>query len=149
MTHKTSHSALILVPEALSDASDLPEILWYFSHFSDEKRIFLAQNPHFYENLPISQVGYMGEFNRQPIEIYKGTIDVLTNNERRVFFECGQQPRIFDNIWDVNGILIFKSLCVIFLFSPKLTSFQTLRESWKAKRSSDNTSQISPSSSLV
>ena len=55
-------SQLILWPECLSRFSDLPEILWYFSHYEskDKRRLSLAHNPNFYYTLPTSSAGYMG-----------------------------------------------------------------------------------------
>lgn len=108
-------SQLILWPEYLSHSSDLPEILWYFSHYGpkDERRLALAQNPNFYNTLPTSSAGYMGigpiEF---PNDLSCPAFDVLTNDCGRVFLERNPQPRIFDNLWDINGIIIFKGSCL-------------------------------------
>lgn len=77
-------SQLMLGPVALSDTSDVPEILWYFSHYLDDRRLSLAQNPQFYTALPNSSARYAKEFRREPPEIYQGTIDVLTNSTRGV-----------------------------------------------------------------
>lgn len=107
----------------VGDASEAPEILWYFSQFSNEERLYLAQNPQFYPVLPHHPAKYNGIFNMQPTEIYQDTVDVLTNNDRRVFLESNPQPAIFDNVWVINGILIFKSSCFVFLFFPRLKSF--------------------------
>ena len=128
----------MLWSEGLSHSSDLPEILWYFSHYTDKSRLVLAQNPNFYA-LPSSPSGYVGI---QPIDINQSmndvfadndpcrlaVFDVLTNNRPRVsdvptnrprvFLEHNPQPRIFDNIWIINGILILKGSRVLFLFSP-------------------------------
>ena len=128
----------MLGPEALCDSSDLPEILWYFSHFPNESRLVLAQNPHFYVDLPTSPAKYVRRFSRQPIEIYHGMIDVLINNHHRVFLECSPEPRIFDGVWAINGILIFKGLCAVFLFSHRLIAFQMSPERSRAKPSSDD-----------
>jgi len=110
----------IIVKQKLSNRSGLlvlTEILWNFSHFPEEKRLRLAQNPHFYRDLPDSPTAYKGTFSRQPTDIYEGTIYVLTNNlvpesgdSRRVFFEVGGQKRAFDNVWDTNNTLIFKDV---------------------------------------
>lgn len=128
-------SQLMHAPEALSDSSDLPEILWYFSHLPNESRLVLAQNPHFYADLPTSPAKYVRRFSSQPTEIYhQGMIDVLTNDVRRVFLECHPEPRVFDNVWTINGILIFKGSCVVFLFSPGLAFKSRLfRRFWKAR----------------
>jgi len=110
----------IIVKQKLSNssgASVLAEILWNFSHFEGEKCLRLAQNPHFYRDLPDSPTAYGGTFSRQPTDIYEGTIYVLTNNlvpesgdSRRVFFEFGEEKRAFDNFWDTNDTLIFKDV---------------------------------------
>lgn len=135
----------MLGPVALSDSSDLPEILWYFSHFPDEKRLSLAQNPQFYGILPTSPAAYVGGFSSSPTEFYQGTINVLTNSSRRIFLECDPYPRIFDNVWAINGILIFRGLCVVFPFSHSLTFYQTLSEGSRAKPSLVNLFKTSPS----
>jgi len=110
----------IIVRQKLSESSGpsiLPEILWNFSHFEDEERLRLTQNPHFYVGLPTSPSEYGGLFSRRPTEIYEGRIYVLTNNlipklgdSRRVFFEFGEEKRAFDNFWDTNNTLIFKDV---------------------------------------
>jgi hypothetical protein len=86
----------------------VPEILWNFSHFEGEKRLTLAQNPHFYEDLPTSPGAYGGRFSSRPTERYEGTIYVLTNNSGRVFLEFGSRPRAFDNTWTTNDTLVFR-----------------------------------------
>jgi hypothetical protein len=139
----------MLGPEALSDSSDLPEVLWYFSHFLNDSRLVLAQNPHFYTDLPTSPAKYVRRFSSHPTVIFQGVVDVLTSNVRRVFFECTSEPRIFDNVWAINGILIFKGSCVGIFFSPRLISLQTLPEGSRAKPSSDDLFQTFPSSGLA
>jgi len=89
----------------------VPEILWNFSHFEGEKRLTLAQNPHFYEDLPTSPGAYGGRFSSRPTERYEGTIYVLTNNSGRVFLEFGSRPRAFDNTWTTNDALVFRDVC--------------------------------------
>ena len=128
----------MLWPEGLSHLSDLPEVLWYFSHYQDERRLVLAQNPNFY-TLPPPPVGYIGI---QPIDINQSMNDVLADNvlvldvltnklpgesdvRPRLFLELNPQPRIFDNLWIINDILILKGLCLLFLFLLGLTSSQT------------------------
>jgi hypothetical protein len=111
------HPSLIPVLEALISTSGLPNILWYFSHFEDERRLTLAQNPHFYEGPPTFPTTYGPACRTRPTEGYQGTIYyVLTNNERRVFLELGQNQRTFDNVWRTNNTLIFKGSCAAFLF---------------------------------
>jgi hypothetical protein len=109
------------VSEALIGTSKLPDILWIFSHFApkpkkpkdprDKKYLTLAQNPHFYDGLPIFPTAFVDTFKTQPTEHYQGTIYVLTNNERRVFLDLGKKRRTFDNVWKTNDTLIFKGSC--------------------------------------
>ena len=100
-----------------SEVPDLvPDILWNFSHFDGEKRLTLAQNPHFYKNLPTNPTTYWAEFKIRPTDDYRDTVFVLTNNERRVFLEVGEKLRTFDNVWKTSDALILKGLCPVFLF---------------------------------
>lgn len=105
--------------EALSSTSDLSDILWNFSHFEDDRRLTLAQNPQFYGGTTFPTI-YMPAFIAQPVEEYQNLnmIYVLTNSERRVFLDLGQNRRIFDNVWKMNNTLIFKGSCPAFLFLP-------------------------------
>jgi hypothetical protein len=136
--------------EALICTSGLPDILWYFSLFEDERRLTLAQNPHFYEGPPTFPTTYGPAYRTQPTEEYQDTVYVLTNNERRVFLELGQNRRTFDNVWRTNDALIFKGSCAAFLFLPRLTIFsQTSLENSRAKPSSDNLSLPFLSSGLA
>jgi hypothetical protein len=106
------------VSEALIGTSELPDILWIFSHFTpkpkkpkdprDKRYLTLAQNPHFYDDLPIFPTSFVDTFKTRPTEEYQGAIHVLTNNERRVFLDLGKKRRTFDNVWKANNILIFK-----------------------------------------
>lgn len=110
-------SSLIHVSEWLDSALGLPFILWYFSSRKLEKRLTLAQNPQFYEGLPEIPTTYGPAFEIWPTENYQDTIYVLTNNERRVVLEFGQNWRTFDNIWRINdNTLILKG-------SPRLHFF--------------------------
>lgn len=115
----TWYLSLIPLSEALvstSEVSDLvPDILWNFSHFDGEKRLTLAQNPHFYKNLPTNPTTDWAEFEIWPTDDYQDTIFVLTNDDRRVFLEVGKL-RTFDNVWKTSGALILKGLCPAFLF---------------------------------
>jgi len=89
--------------------SVLPEILLNFSRFKGKRRLTLAQNPHFYGDLPTSDslTRYVAGFNSQPTDCYTGTIYVVTNNSRRVFLEFGETRRAFDNVSVANNTLIF------------------------------------------
>lgn len=119
------HLSLISVSEPLIGTSRSPDILWIFSHYApkkpkdtrDKRYLTLAQNPHFYDGLPLSPTAFV---ETQPTERYQGTLCVLTNNERRVFLELGKKRRTFDNAWKTNAgnTLIFKGSCPAIIFSP-------------------------------
>ncbi|KAI0285696.1 hypothetical protein BC826DRAFT_1178943 [Russula brevipes] len=106
-----------IVRQVLTDGSKLQEILWNFSRFPGERRVMLAQNPHFYIGLDKLADARCDGFATDPIECYLGVnthprLYVLTNMLGRVFLELGEdQRRAFDNIWKTNKILIFKDVC--------------------------------------
>jgi hypothetical protein len=108
--------------EALICHLGLPIILWYFSHLKGKKRLTLSQNPHFYEGLPESPTEYEPHFYTRPTNCQesKGTIYILTNNERRVILELEQKRRTFDNVWRMKNTntLLFKGSSPAFLFLP-------------------------------
>ena len=123
---------LISVSEVLVDTSELPDILWIFSHFApkkpndprDKRYLTLVQNPHCYDDSPIFPTTSVDMFKVHPTNHYQGTIYVLTNDERRVYLDLGKERRIFDNIWKMNDdTLIFKGECPATIFFPQLTSF--------------------------
>lgn len=125
--------------EVLTNGSNLQEILWNFSRYpvNSKNRISLAENPHFYHlhHLPItSPSAYQDKFTTDPMSDYQDASDiyVLTNKPGRVYLEFGKNSRAFDNVWRANGIFIFKSWCLVFLFFsyPLLISFRHL---WKAR----------------
>ena len=117
----TSCSHLTPVPEALrsgADITDLPEILWNFSHFKDKGRLTLAQTPHFYGDLPRSPEAYKGTFKRNCIENrLPDKIFVPTNKSRRVYFNFTGNWRVFD-VWKAKSTLIFKGLSLSLLIFP-------------------------------
>jgi len=105
---------LIRLPEVLNNDSKLQEILWNFSRFDRERRLTLSQNPHFYDYLPTSPNANWSEFDSKATEENFPTdhtqpIYVLTNTPGRVFLELGPNTRAFDNVWNTNETLIFKS----------------------------------------
>jgi hypothetical protein len=62
-----------------------------------------------------------GAFTKDPIEHYRDAekICVLTNRPGRVFFEFGENPRAFDNVWSMKNTLIFKGQSLLFrMFYP-------------------------------
>jgi len=109
------------VPEELNNDSKLEEILWNFSRFDPERRLTLSQNPHFYNDLPTSSKQNWKEFNATATQenwhaYHTEPICVLTNTPGRVYLELCRNPRAFDNVWNANGTLIFKSMCLAFRF---------------------------------
>ena len=129
---------LIPVLEELNNNSKLEEILWNFSRFDPERRLTLSQNPHFYNNFPTSSNANWKEFNATATQENWHTyptkpICVLTNTPGRVYLELCRNPRAFDNVWNANGTLIFKSMCLAFRFVFCLTSFQASVESSSVK----------------
>ncbi|KAH9979715.1 hypothetical protein BJV74DRAFT_887985 [Russula compacta] len=100
--------------QELTDLSKLPEILWNFCRYHDQRRLTLIQNPQFYSRLPTtSRTASWRLFTTGPTEQYQDTqpLCVLTNIPGRVFLEFGQNRRAFDNVWDTNRTLIFKGVC--------------------------------------
>ena len=131
----------------LTCGSKLEEILWNFARYPSNsgKRLTLAENPHFYnhKSLPIMPNAYQDGFTTGPmIDDYQhaDTFYVLTNKPGRVFLEFGRNSRAFDNVWHANGILIFKSRCLVFLLfsSPLLTSSKVSVESSRMKVQFEN-----------
>ena len=92
------------------------EILWNFSRYTDDRRIALRQNPHFYLDLPTSGDAYGAEFSKNSMRDFvlkrEDTVYVLVDKPDlgRVYLEVEtkKQNRIFGNVWMQNGVLIFK-----------------------------------------
>ena len=104
----------------------LPEVLWMFSRFQDEKRrLTLWQNPHFYERLPTLPEAYGGEFGMDPIRFLQHErISVLIDTPDqtgRVILEAAGEIRVFGNLWVLNNVIIFKGQCLLFVLFPSLT----------------------------
>jgi hypothetical protein len=72
-------------------------------------------------------------------------IYVLTNKPVRVFLECGERSRAFDNVWRTNEIFIFKGRCLAFSFLLSLlTPFQTSVETSMVKVSPEHPLKAGP-----
>jgi hypothetical protein len=107
---------------ALDKFRTVSDVLWAFGRLPGEMRLTLAQNPKFYTDLHVSPGQYGGEFKSQPTDNFvdSGRVYVLTSNASPVFFECGEKLRmierlrVFDNVWRINDILIFKRSCLTF-----------------------------------
>jgi len=102
-----------IVTQALTIRSGVPDILWYFSHYRDERRLTLAQSPEFYEGPPAFPTTFGPTSETRPAEDYQGTIYVLTGNERQVFFRLNshEKNRIFVSVWRTDdNTLIFKDV---------------------------------------
>jgi hypothetical protein len=103
-----------------SSYSTLQQIFWNFSHFVDtKKRLTLAQNPHFYKDLP-KMSHYQKDFTRSPTSTYDdGTIFVVISNPGGEFVEIESAPKgggkavttgwVFDNVLVAEKTLLFRS----------------------------------------
>ncbi|KAI9464395.1 hypothetical protein F5148DRAFT_176369 [Russula earlei] len=108
------HRDFVIVRQALFSTSDVPEILWNFSHLDVGERIALAQKPYFYEGLPENVNEYAGTFHHWPkLKCFQGSVFVLESGQRRVFLECSTL-QAFDNVWIISNnvptILIFRHI---------------------------------------
>ena len=105
---------LNLLSEVLCSKSDQNEILWNFSRFTDERRLTLKQNPHFYKVLPTSPKHYGDKFLMKPISgsyLEMAKISVLSDNlgqAGRIFLKTDKETRAFGNAWNVGNAIIFK-----------------------------------------
>ena len=113
---------LIHALEEFSASPTLPEILWNFSRYNDHARITLEQNPHFYLDCPSNESAYTSLFQRHPVNGpsaglgHNGTVYVLFDGMSRLFLDIGLNPRIFCNVWLLNGVLIFRGSRYLFSF---------------------------------
>ena len=114
---------LIFVSERLSNNPSLQEILWKFCRFKDEKnRLTLKDNPHFYPKLPTSPDAYGDSFKIEPADDFRRANEfyILTDNPELVYIMTNDVPQFFGNFWCPQNAIIFKGLCVLFLFSCSL-----------------------------
>ena len=92
--------------------------MWNFSRHSAGKRLALGQHPHFYRKLPEK---YGDGFQRCPIDTFcYDQISVLTDNSSqagRIYLEIPKRKRIFSNVWDARGTIIFKGSWPPFVLS--------------------------------
>ncbi|KAI9452685.1 hypothetical protein BJY52DRAFT_1225982 [Lactarius psammicola] len=104
----------VTVSQELSAFPSLPEIFWNFSRYKDRARITLEQNPHFYLRCPADESAYTPKFRRHPLQDTSGalehndTVYVLFDRPCRVFLDTEHKPRIFGNVWSLNGLLVFR-----------------------------------------
>ena len=100
----------------LNENPSLAEILWNFSHFKDERRLTLKQNPHFYSYLPASPEAYGGEFEIEPTEDFQhaNKFYVLTDRPGLVYIKTDQYSQCFGNSWCPNSAIIFKGERILF-----------------------------------
>ncbi|KAI9457225.1 hypothetical protein BJY52DRAFT_1187433 [Lactarius psammicola] len=109
-----SSPGTVIVSQELSTNPSLPEILWNFSRYNDPARITLEKNPHFYLRCPADESAYKPTFQRHPLQDPSGalehtdTVYVLFDRPGRVFLDTENTPRIFGNVWSLNGFLIFR-----------------------------------------
>ncbi|KAI9438909.1 hypothetical protein H4582DRAFT_2075509 [Lactarius indigo] len=104
----------VIVSQVLRADSSFPEILWNFCRYKGRARITLEQNPHFYLRFPADESAYSPKFWCHPLRDPRGafghndTVYVLFDSSGRVFLTTEQNPRIFGNVWTLNGSLIFR-----------------------------------------
>ncbi|KAI9440444.1 hypothetical protein H4582DRAFT_2097302, partial [Lactarius indigo] len=104
----------IVVSQELSADASFAEILWNLSRYKGRARITLEQNPHFYLRCPVDESAYTPTFRRRPLQDPSGalehndTVYVLFDRPGRVFLDNEHKPRIFGNVWSLNGFLIFR-----------------------------------------
>ncbi|KAH9172508.1 hypothetical protein EDB89DRAFT_2069590 [Lactarius sanguifluus] len=104
----------VIVSQELSADPSFPEILWNFSRYKDCGRITLEQNPHFYLRCPAEESAYSSKFQRHPLRDpsgaleHNGTVYVLFDRPGRVFLTTEHKPKVFGNVWLLNGFLIFR-----------------------------------------
>ena len=100
--------------EILSTQPMSSEILWNFSRYTDDRRIALQQNPHFYLDLPTTKDAYGAGFFKDSTKEFKfkgnDTVYVLVDKPdlSRVYLEAEKRKRIFGNVWRPNDVMIFK-----------------------------------------
>jgi hypothetical protein len=104
---------LIHILERLHPNMDISEALWNFNRLDDNRRIALRQNPHFYLKLPTSSDACRGSFEVRPLESFRHVkpyeiIYVLVDGPSRVFLETEQGTRIFGNVFELKGVMVFK-----------------------------------------
>ncbi|KAH9004600.1 hypothetical protein EDB86DRAFT_1965740 [Lactarius hatsudake] len=104
----------IIVSQELSADASFAEILWNFSRYKGRARVTLEQSPHFYLRCPADESAYTSTFRRRPLQDPSGalehndTVYVLFDRPGRVFLDIEYKPRIFCNVWFLNGCLIFR-----------------------------------------
>ncbi|KAH9046545.1 hypothetical protein EDB84DRAFT_656871 [Lactarius hengduanensis] len=104
----------IVVSQELSAGASFAEILWNFSRYKGRARVTLEQSPHFYLRCPADESAYTPTFRRRPLQDPSGalehndTVYVLFDRPGRVFLDIEHKPRIFGNVWFLNGCLIFR-----------------------------------------
>jgi hypothetical protein len=156
------------VLEALSEGSNLQEILWNFNCFmdkgkgkdkgKDKKRITQKEEPHFYKELPTSPEAYGSRFQAEPIYDFHWQdvkeVSILCHKPDRVYIKTPGKERVFGNTWVPDKAIIFKGFPLVpylfLIFLPLTTDFhQTPAESSKAKISLENVSKAQSTSGIV
>ncbi|KAH9172510.1 hypothetical protein EDB89DRAFT_885835 [Lactarius sanguifluus] len=122
--------------EVLSADPSFSEILWNFSRYKGRARITLEQNPHFYLRCPADESVYTPGFRRRPLQDpsgaleHNGTIYVLFDRPGRVFLTADHKPRIFGNVWSLNGSLIFRDRSGVLEGEQLVRNFSMRYELW-------------------
>ena len=109
---------------ALTEQRMTSEIFWNFARLEGRAsaRFTLEKNPRFYFDLPAHEGAFGPGFVKDPTQFHFPTLPrqesqddfdtvyVLVDRPGRVFLEAERRPRIFGNVWTLNGTLIFKGL---------------------------------------
>lgn len=96
--------------EALSDSSNLQEVLWNFYLFKDKRHLTLMDNPHFYTELPTSPEAYGGSLEIDPSDDFRHAdkFYVLTDKPELVYIMTDQFSQSFGNFWRPQNAIVFK-----------------------------------------
>ena len=98
--------------EALSDSSNLQEVLWNFCLFKDKRLLTLMDNPHFYTDLPTSPEAYGGSFKIDSTDDFRHAdkFYVLIDKPELVYIMTDQVSQSFGNFWRPQNAIVFRGL---------------------------------------
>ncbi|KAI0048476.1 hypothetical protein FA95DRAFT_1557980 [Auriscalpium vulgare] len=123
----------IIVSQELDINTDIPAVLWIFSRFSktDNRRITLKNNPHFYVEMPKAPSSFNSTFRLEPLKALNlnrsNTIYVIIDRTSRIFLEYGKINRTFGNIWRPDKTVILKDIAGL-LEAADVTASDTVKD---------------------
>ena len=91
--------------------------------FQGREESFNTQGqPSFLSKLPTSPDAYGDSFKIEPADDFRRANEfyILTDNPELVYIMTNDVPQFFGNFWCPQNAIIFKGLCVLFLFSCSL-----------------------------